>query len=459
LSIPVTLLLFLFTGAFSGPASRLMAADAPSRPLLEYVNKPDASYHWTKLTEGTVGQAKYAELLLTSQTWKGIVWKHQLFVIRPNNVDPAAKQALLMITGSDWNPDVEKAGQKPELPREAQVLALMASQLRTPAAVLRNVPFQPIFNGKTEDAIIAYTFDKFLETGVSDWPLLLPMVKSAVRAMDAVQAFSKQEWNLDIEKFTVAGASKRGWTTWLTGAVDKRAAAIVPMVIDTLNMKPQAQLQFLSFGEFSEQIKDYTDRKLQQRMNGPAGQTLRDIVDPFAYRDMLKLPKLLMMGTNDRYWPLEAASLYWGDLLGEKYLLYIPNNGHDLQDLRRIVGSVLAFEEHVAFGKPLPKLKWAFDRDPSSLHLIVESDLKPKSVVAWTATAKSRDFREAKWTSQPARLEDGKYRFDLPVPTAGYAATFGEAVYANGAVPYFLSTNVRVVTKSDKSPVAAQKAR
>jgi PhoPQ-activated pathogenicity-related protein len=123
------------------------------------------------------------------------------------------------------------------------------------------------------------------------------------------------------------------------------------------------------------------------------------------------------------------------------------------------VGSVLAFQEHVALGKRLPKLNWKFDRDASSLHLVVESDLKPASVAVWTASALSRDFRESKWSSQPARLESGKYRFDLPVPAKGYAAAFGEAVFSNGGFPYFLSTNVRIVGKTDKQPVAAIKGR
>jgi PhoPQ-activated pathogenicity-related protein len=456
LSMSIAALLFVLTGLFRTPADSAFAADARSRPLIEYVNKPDASYHWTKVGEGTIGKAQYVELLLTSQTWKDIVWRHQLFVIKPDNVEKPATQAILMVTGGDWHPELEKAGRKPNLPPDSQYLALVASQLREPLAVLLDVPFQPIFGGKEEDGIIAFTFDKFLVTGESDWPVLLPMLKSAVRAMDAVQAFSRKEWTLDIKKFTVTGASKRGWTTWLTGAVDGRTAGIIPMVFDTLNMRPQAKLQVRSFGAYSDQVNDYTVLHLQERMNTPPGEALRNIVDPYAYLEMLKLPKLLMMGTNDAYWPLEAANLYWNDLLGEKYLLYVPNNGHGLDDFRRVIGSVLAFQEHVAQGKPLPKLKWQFERGDSSLHLVVESNLKPKSVVAWTATAKSRDFRGSKWTSQPARLENGAYRFDLPVPAEGFAAAFGEATFANGVLPYFLSTNVRIVGKTDKEPVASK---
>jgi PhoPQ-activated pathogenicity-related protein len=39
-----------------------------------------------------------------------------------------------------------------------------------------------------------------------------------------------------LESFLIAGASKRGWTTWLTPAVDERIVAIVPIVMPMLNM-------------------------------------------------------------------------------------------------------------------------------------------------------------------------------------------------------------------------------
>ena len=42
---------------------------------------------------------------------------------------------------------------------------------------------------KSEDAIIAYTWDKYMRTGDERWPLRLPMTKSAVRGMDMDQAY------------------------------------------------------------------------------------------------------------------------------------------------------------------------------------------------------------------------------------------------------------------------------
>jgi PhoPQ-activated pathogenicity-related protein len=447
-SLLLAALAALFGGIWQIDGQPLGAAETTSGPLAEYVRQPDASYQWKKVGEGTVGSARYTELLLTSQKWRDILWKHQLFVIVPKHLDPKARHAVLMISGGQWTPKLEEPGPHAEPTGELDLLAVLASRLHEPVALLSQVPFQPLFN-RSEDALIAYTFDKYLETGDSTWPLLLPMVKSAVRGMDAVQAFAKQESSLQIEKFTMAGISKRGWTTWLAGAVDRRVAGIVPIVIDVLNMKPHAQLEMESFGHFSEQVNDYTQYHLQERMNTPRGQALRQIVDPFSYLTSLTMPKLLMMGTNDPYWPLESANLYWHDLPGEKYLLYVPNEGHGLRGVTQLA-DLLAFEEHVAKGKALPKLEWQFAREAGTLHLSVKSDVRPQSLLAWTSKAKTRDFRGSTWNSQPISERDGTYKFDLAVPEQGFAALFAMVTFTNGILPYYLSTTVRIVGNAEK---------
>ncbi|MFM2094199.1 MAG: hypothetical protein RIS70_1323 [Planctomycetota bacterium] len=415
-------------------------------PLVDYVRKEDKVFAWTKKGQGKIGDTSYTELILTSQKWRDIVWKHQLFIIKPSSVPADARQAMLFVAGGSWRPELEDASTPTKLPREAPIFATIAEQLKSPIAVLLHVPQQPIFDGKQEDAIIAYTFEEFMRTKDPEWPLLLPMVKSAVRAMDAVEQVCKAEWNLGIESFTVTGGSKRGWTTWLTGAVDPRATAIAPMVIDMLNMAPQMKLQRESFGKPSEMIDDYTKRGLDKVMDTPSGQALRDIVDPFSYRKHLTQPKLVILGTNDPYWPLDAANLYWDELVGSKYLLYCPNNGHGVNDLPRLAGGLAAIHQHAVTGKPLPKLTWEFSNGNGRARIHVASDVKPEKVSTWTAVAASKDFRNAKWESKPATEEAGKYVCEVQVPANGYTAVFGEAVYAGEPLPYFFSTNVRIIS-------------
>lgn len=430
------------------------APSTPSTALAEYVAQADDSFAWTKRREGKLGAGTYAELILTSQTWRDIPWKHQLFIYRPSRIAPGS-QALLLIAGGAWRESYEQApvaGQNDKLPGEAHVLAGIAEALQAPVAVLMQVPQQPIFDGKVEDEIISYTFAKYFETGDEQWPLLLPMVKSAVRGMDAVQQFAKQEWKLDIEHFLVTGASKRGWTTWLTAAVDPRVNALAPMVINMLNMRPHMKLQAESFGGYSEQISEYTDKGLNEKLDTQEGAALRAIVDPYSYREKLKQPKLILLGTNDRYWPVDSLNLYWDGLKGDKYIVYAPNEGHGLEDYPRVLGAVAALFRSTVEGKPLPKLDWKFEVEGDHLRLSVTSDEKPVSMNAWTAKADSRDFRESLWTSRPAKPNGNGGRsfvVDLPKPKEGFAAVYAEAKYNGQSMPYYLSTDLRVVPASE----------
>lgn len=442
--------LVLVMGLVAAP----VLAREPHQALQDYVTKKDASYKWVKRSERQLGGVTVTELILTSQTWRNIPWKHQLLVLKPKEVQHE-KQALLLVSGGDWSADLEQPPKEGEnnLPGEVLILTQAVNQMKSPVAVLNHVPHQPIFDGMVEDQIIAYTFDQFLKTNDPEWPLLLPMVKSAVRAMDAVQEFAKQEWSLNVEGFTVTGASKRGWTTWLTGAVDPRANAIAPMVIDTLNIDKQMQHQLATWGEYSVQIEDYTKRGIQGKNQTPEGKALSQIVDPYTYLKDLQEPKLLIMGTNDEYWCLDALSNYWDDLSGEKRILYVPNKGHDVGDLRRVVGTVSAFHKQACGQLKMPNLRWKLNEAEGKLTLTVDSDQTPKEVSAWISHSDTKDFRKVVWESTAAESHGGSYQHVLDVPTNGYAAMFGEAVFEHNGQAYFLSTNVKIV--GNGKPTAA----
>jgi pimeloyl-ACP methyl ester carboxylesterase len=82
-------------------------------------------------------------------------------------------------------------------------------------------------DGLVEDGLIAHTFVEFAKTGDVTWPLLVPMVKSVVAGMTAAQAAAADRWGIEVDGFVTTGASKRGWTTWLSAAIDERVKGLV----------------------------------------------------------------------------------------------------------------------------------------------------------------------------------------------------------------------------------------
>src|SRR6185503_8360609 len=101
------------------------------------------------------------------------------------------------INGGSARSDPKPGEEPPKIKLSGETLALAGAieQMSCPIIVLSQVPYQPMFGGRKEDALIAFTFDKFLlnDGGErSNWPLMLPMTKSAVRAMDASAAFLKK---------------------------------------------------------------------------------------------------------------------------------------------------------------------------------------------------------------------------------------------------------------------------
>lgn len=428
------------TRALATLSAFLFLAQLGHGDIPKYIGEPDSSFSWTLKKRLNVAGSTVSILRLTSQTWKGIPWRHWLSILRPRRVKNA-EHALLVIAGG------ERRETPPErLPGEALVLAHVAEKTGTVVALLTQVPYQPIFGGLKEDALIAYTFQRYLETGDETWPCLLPMTKSAIRGMDAIQAFLLEAYQQQLKRFTVTGASKRGWTTWLTGAADARVAAIAPMVIDTLNLAKQLPHHLKCWGTYSLEIEDYTRLRLPERMGEQGARRLLGIVDPFSYRELLKMPKLILIGTNDRYWPVDAVKLYFNDLPGEKYIHYAPNAGHGLGNKLSAVRAISAFYNSVVQGEQRPRFTWTVDRGEGSVALAVTAEDPPLGVRLWTAQSKDRDFRDEHWRSSSVKATDGVYRVVVPLPAQGYVGFYGELIYNSSlGHSYSLATNVEVL--------------
>jgi PhoPQ-activated pathogenicity-related protein len=417
-------------------------ATPSSADLQEYVRKPEAEFGWKLKNKIDNEQSKdqIYDLQFVSQIWQENKWQHQLQVYRPLDVAPNSTM-FLWVTGGSARAEYVSMGME------------LARKIRAPVAFLYHIPNQPLLEGNLhEDDLIAETFVRYLNTKDENWPLLFPMVKSVVKAMDVLQAFGKKEWGGPIDKFIVAGASKRGWTTWLTAAVDQRVRAIAPAVIDTLNMREQMPRQLQAFGAYSARLTPYSSRGLLPIPETPEGRRLLSMVDPWAYRDRLIMPKLIINGTNDFYWATDALNLYWNGIPADKWVLYVPNAGHNLRrqdrprpdQLNDLINGLAAFSRHQISGVPMPKLNWKHESVNGKLRLSIAATPPPTGARFWIAQTPTRDFRTAKWSEQQVSVSNGKIVGEVTPPDKGHLAFFGELDYEIDGLRYHLSTQVRM---------------
>ena len=426
-------------------------------PLDDYVAKPDNHYSYSVHNKVKGDGYTAYNIALTSQKWRSasevdaVLWQHWLTVITPDIV--THDTALLWITGGsrdDTAPAVDEG------------FAQLAVTTKSVTALIRNIPFQPIKfsdmpNSRLEDDIIAYTFDKYLNGGDAEWPLLLPMVKAAVRAMDTIASHVEavDPGAPKIEKFVVSGASKRGWTTWLTAAADPRVVAIAPAVIDVLKLDTQMKHHRRSYGFYSSAIEPFGKMNVFDRLGSEKGIELARIVDPYSYLDRLTMPKLIINSSGDQFFLTDSSQFYFHELQGNNSLRYIPNTDHCLNG--SLSNSLFAFYCCILNARQLPQIECTLSPDHATITAL--SDASPIAVKIWSATnPNAKDFRQEiignVWKSTVLKPDkNGSYIATRPIPTNGWSAFFIEFTFdAGNNREHILTTDICVAPNNFPQP-------
>ncbi len=308
----------LLLGCAAGGDSGATDADISPEPgsseiLRDYVYTPDPAYGWTLVNSEAGDGYTLHTIEMTSQTWlteaevDRPLWTHWLMVVEPDEV--RSDHAFLYISGG------RNGGDPPEQANPLTLQPALATGSLT--AELRMVPNQPLnfvgddYGERVEDELIAYGWDKFLRGEDAIWLARLPMTKAAVRAMDTMTAFAASDdgGGNDVNRFVVAGGSKRGWTTWTTAMVDDRVVAIAPIVIDLLNLEPSFEHHWKAYGFWAPAIGDYVHEGITDWFGTPEYMELQMIVEPYNHLDKLTMPKYLINATGDQFFLPDSAQL------------------------------------------------------------------------------------------------------------------------------------------------------
>lgn len=425
-----------------------------------YVAAEDPAFAWELIgTERGEGVTSHL-LRVTSQKWRDEpevshpIWQHWLRVAVPDEL--ATDTPVFIIGGGSRRAEVPGI----RSPRTE----LMASTSGAVVARLFNVPNQPLElsqdgSQRWEDDLIAESWLRFAGSGDPTWVLQLPMVKAASAGMTATQQFlAELDEPIEAESFTAMGASKRGWTSWLVAAVDDRVTAIVPLVIDTLNMPRTIRHHWGAYGFWAPALGDYAGRQIARWTAQPEFRFLRELVDPYLYRDRLTMPKYLLNSAGDEYFLPDTTKYYVPELPGETRMRFVPNSDHGVGYRPDVFAGALAFHLAASEGREIPSLDWSAEAvgaegGQAALRLTVRPGALPESITLWVATnPKARDFRQEEigdvW--EPTTLtpdEGGVYTATVAEPEKGFRAALVEVTMPveGQELPVIFSTEVFVI--------------
>ena len=425
--------------------------------MKNWINKNEPAYKWELIEHSKHSGYDLYLIHFISQSWRDINeveqvdWQHPLKIIVPNNREQDS--ALLMIEGGTLENENSNIARQNSID--------WAIETQSVVVELSVVPNQPLRfkgetderyqeKGRTEDQIIAYTWDKYFKTKDKSWPLQVPMTKAAIKAMDCVEEFSKANLDFIIDKFAVCGLSKRGWTSWLVAAYDKRVIAVVPMVIDLLNLRESFSHHFDVYGRWAGAIKDYEDIGIQNWVYTEEFSSLLDLIEPFHYRSLLTMPKYIVNSSGDEFFLPDSSKFYFEELLEPKYLRYVPNCPHNLFLADDAMQAAGAFYQMVVEKKALPQFSWVH-KHPNQVEL--ECIDEPIEINLWQAhNPETRDFRYlevgAIWKKELiSKTSNSKYLVDLKTPQKGWQAYFIELKYSSlQKQPLVFTTDVYIMS-------------
>jgi PhoPQ-activated pathogenicity-related protein/PKD repeat protein len=380
-------------------------------------------------------------------------WQHNLIIDEP--AVPTSTTAFLFIT-SGMVEDAE----------DAFIIAL-GQNTQTVTVVMDNMAsYDGLSIVDAEDELIAASFQQYLisegiGTADSTWPVLLPMARGIVRAMDTVQEYLTANSNrhVVVDNFVLYGQGNQAWAAWLAAAADTRVKGVISLDFEGFNLTKQFGAHYDAYGTYDIALKPFTDLIIFSGYSSGSLRSLYDLIDPLSYKENLDMPKYVARGTGTPIWLPDAHRYYWSELSGEKYLNYSANVGlvieegdgeEEGEDPQNLAQSVVSFYRTIVTDQiDRPAFSYEFEADN---RVVVQTEMEPTYVRLWQADNELlRDFRQAGEnvdSSIPVNTDAPGWRFvelvsdsnrfvaEVQVPETGWRGFFVEVSFA-GFGPWF----------------------
>uniref|UniRef100_A0A0B6ZR36 Uncharacterized protein n=1 Tax=Arion vulgaris TaxID=1028688 RepID=A0A0B6ZR36_9EUPU len=448
----------------------MVAADGiSSAPLQDYVDKRDTNNGYTLINSFNSSSTTVYVYTFTSVKWpsgkKGDVWSHFLVIVVPSTI--TYKDSVFL-----WIHNGSRSDGVPSL-RDFYVNLLVQGSVVTNAiyAAITGVPNQPLsYTNNTpnnEDQEQAASYSNFLEGYGTNYEKLIhfPMVKSVIRAMDAVTDIVKGLVGNEVKKFALGGNVRRGWVAYLVAAIDIRVNLLVPLSMNVVGLLESLTHHQQSYGGMSYILSPYVVAKIIEWVGTDPMNRLVQVLDPLAYKSNLGVTKYMIFAAGDAYSPPDGTINYFQKLPGNNYLNIIENDDHTLSCHVAEIGlQIIAFHLNFLSGKPLPTITWTKTQSGNCANLSVNTSSKPTDVrvfYADTPDATRRDFRyrgadpSGQWESvlrpvfwyqaKADKIDGSNYQAAVCAPSTGWRAFYIKMNFGYGESQLTFTTNVTIL--------------
>lgn len=414
---------------------------------------------YTFIGKGELFQVEVNRYQMLSQSWspdKMVTpekWQHDVDIYIPET--PKTQRALVVVNnGINYDNGSQKSAKPTDFSEE--VLAEIARVTNTIVISVSNIPnqyltYQNDDNPLKEDDSVARSWILFMDAPEQRklMPLHIPMSATVSQAMIVAKKELKK-WN--INKFIVTGASKRGWTTWLTAISDPNVEAIVPFVIDLFDTDVALEHMYRSYGgNWPVAFYPYYQKGIDKLVKTANFSKLLEIEDPLRYmnsiyQSRLAIPKYIVNASGDDFYVPDNTRFYYDKLPGDKSLRIAPNTDH-YGILKFTEQSIISFVNRFQSKKALPQINSLIQNKT----LTVNFSENPVKIIRWTAiNTKARDFRYACGIRYlPSSIDvpsDNKIDVSLSYANSGWEATYIEATFDDG----YVATTQVYITPDEK---------
>ena len=341
---------------------------------------------------------------LTDKESTASIWRHRVFVYVPDKFDDEISHVAHFFNrgGENRNSDgefltEEQMNMSPSVNRHVR----LASFTGTVTIYMYDNPNQPMYYleekarnlKRTEDAVIAYSWRHFIDNPTDyQWILQIPMNKAIINTFNAVQHFTENSiYGITLQNYVISGDSKRGWTSWLTAALDQRVIGSLPKVFDLVRTRETLHGHYRALGGWSFAFNPYYNENLTNHLDDQIFEELQCFIDPddwtYQYQNR-NLPIYHTGATGDEFFLVTDINVWLEDYLRTHtnptpnfWMRYLHNAEHSQigHELFQYSSDISLRIFYLAMAKNnwqniIPKVTWENSQNQTHGKIILKTD-------------------------------------------------------------------------------------